>query len=123
MAKLEQLKKSIDQQTKHFFQQKKVRQRVVQWQREGVECNQITQDYVANKSAWPEIQDIDLFDSYLDGLEVTQTIAADELIDYIGHKQWAPEKLGPALQQWAQGFNQYASVRIENSETSSDTPC
>ncbi len=123
MAKLEQLKKSIDQQTKHFFQQKKVRQRVVQWQREGVECNQITQDYVANKSAWPEIQDIDLFDSYLDGLEVTQTIAADELIDYIGHKQWAPEKLGLALQQWAQGFNQYASVRIENSETSSDTPC
>lgn len=122
MAKLEQLKNKIEQQTKHFFQQKKVRQRVAQWQREGVECNQATQDYVANKSAWPEIQDLDLFDSYFDGLQVTQAIDADELVDYIGRKQWAPEKLGLALQQWAHGFNQYASVRIEKRETSSDAP-
>jgi hypothetical protein len=120
MAKLEQLKKSIEQQTKHFFQQKKVRQRVAQWQQEGIECNQATQDYVANKSASPEIQDLDLFDSYLDGVEVTQAIDADELLDYIGHKQWAPEKLGQAMQEWAHGFNQYASVRIEQRETSSD---
>ena len=120
IARLEQLKQSIEQQTKHFFQQKKVRQRVAQWQQEGVECNQATQDYVANKSAWPEIQDLDLFDSYLDGLQVTQAIDADELVDYIGRKQWAPEKLGLAMQEWAHGFNQYASVRIDKRETSSD---
>ena len=52
---------------------------------------------------------------------MTQTIDADELVDYIGRKQWSPEKLGLALQEWAHGFNQYASVRIDKRETSSDT--
>ena len=122
MVKLEQLKKKIEQQTKHFFQQKKVRQRVAQWQQEGIECNQVTQDYVDNKSAWPEIQDLDLFDSFLDGLEVTRAIDADDLVDYIGQKQWPPEKLGLAMQEWARGFSQYASVRIEKREASSDSP-
>ncbi len=122
VAKLEQLKMEIERQTKHFFQQKKVRQRVAQWQGEGIECNQATQDYVANKSAWPEIRDLKLFDNYLDGVEVTQAIDADELIDYIGRKPWVPEKLGLAMREWANGFNQYASVRMDKRETSSDAP-
>ena len=97
----------------HFFQQNKVKQRIKQWSQQGVECNSLTQDYIAGKEKLPEIKELELFDSYLSGVEISHVIDANQLIDTFCDTQWQPEKLAFALQQWVGNFKQYASLRIE----------
>ncbi|VAW84081.1 hypothetical protein MNBD_GAMMA16-715 [hydrothermal vent metagenome] len=110
---LEQRQQHIESQLKLFFQQNKVKQRIKQWVEEGVECNAVTLDYIAGKQKLPDIQELELFDSYLSGVEISHVIEGDQLIEQFCDTQWEPQKLAQALQSWAQGFTQYASLRIE----------
>jgi hypothetical protein len=116
---LEALKIHIEQQLTQFFQQSKVKQRIQQWLEQGVECNQTTQDYIAGKNKQPLIKEVALFDSYLSGVEVTHVIDGSQLIEQFCDTQWQPEKLAKAMQQWANNFTQYASVRIEKNQHAS----
>ncbi len=113
LQKLEQRKQHIEQQLQYFFQQKKVKQRIKQWSQQGVERNSLTQDYIAGKEKLPEIKELELFDSYLSGVEISHVIDANQLIEPFCDTQWQPEKLAFALQQWVGNFKQYASLRIE----------
>lgn len=120
LQKLEQHKQYIERQLLHFFQQNKVKQRIKQWSQQGVECNPVTQDYIAGKEKLPEIKELELFDSYLGGVEISHVIDGDQLIDAFCDTQWEPEKLAHALQQWLGNFKQYASLRIEKNRLLKD---
>ncbi len=109
---LQQLKQTIEQETLQFFKQSKVKQRVAQWLDDGLECNQLTQDYVAGKVPTPEIKELDLFDNFLSGVQVTQIIDANELISRFCADQWEPKQLADALHAWAMGYQKFAGVRI-----------
>ncbi len=113
LKKLEQLKQHIERQLKHFFQQNKVKQRIKEWSQQGVEVNPATQKYIAGKEKIPEIKELDLFDSYLGGVEISHVIDSNQLIDAVCDTQWEPDKLAHTLQKWVDNFRQYASLRIE----------
>lgn len=117
LINLKQLKQHIEQQLNYFFRQNQVKQRIKQWTEEGVENNPATQDYIAGKSKLPCIKEVDLFDSFLGGVEISHVIDGRQMMDAFCDTQWAPEKLASALQQWARGFDQYASIRIEADHT------
>lgn len=110
----ESLRKTIEKQLTHFFQQDKVRKRTQQWLEQGIDFNQVSQDYISGKAKLPQIEEIDLFDSYLSGVEVTHVIESNALLDSFCGAQWEPKKLADALQKWVGQFEQYASIRIEN---------
>ncbi len=122
LQKLQQLKQHIERQLEHFFQQNKVKQRIKEWSQQGVESNPATQKYIAGKEKIPEINELELFDSYLGGVEISHVIDSNQLIDVVCDTQWEPDKLAHALQKWVENFKQYASLRIEkNSPLNNDS--
>ncbi len=66
---------------------------------QGIECNQPTQDYLSGKIKQPLIEELDLFDSYLSGVEISHIIDQLHLIDTVSNTQWEPAKLAKTLQQ------------------------
>ncbi|MFV2055464.1 MAG: DUF6079 family protein [Thiohalomonadales bacterium] len=115
-------KQHIEDQLQHFFQQNKVKQRIKQWAQEGVECNPVTQNYIAGKEKLPDIKELELFDSYFSGVEISHVVSIDQLAEKFCNTQWEPQKLAHALQAWALGYKQYASVRIEKDRAPENNP-
>ncbi len=118
LQQLAQLKQTIEQQLLHFFRQNKVKQRLSQWSQEGIERNKQTQQYIAGNEKLPQIEELDLFDSFLSGVEITQEIDGDHFVQQFCNTQWDPDDLATAMQQWVAGIKQYASVRITGNTTS-----
>ncbi len=116
LQQLRHLKQTIEHQLQHFFQQNKVKQRISQWSREGVERNSRTQEYIAGNEKLPEITELDLFDSFMSGVEITHEIDGQNFVKQFADTQWEPKALATAMQHWVDGFQQYASLRITHNK-------
>jgi hypothetical protein len=67
-----------------FFQQDKVKAKVKEWVNQKVEMNSQTVSYLEGKSSYPKVENVAIFDQHLSGMELTRSVEADSLLDFLG---------------------------------------
>jgi hypothetical protein len=91
-----------------FFQQDRVKSRVREWVKQGIEVNTPTLSYLEGKGNYPVVENLSLFEQHLSGLELVKPVHAEALLDFLGDRVW--EK--PALMQALEQFFDRAGPRI-----------
>ena len=95
----EQWRDTIDTQLRLFFQQDAVKQRLRDWQRDGLEMETGTVSYLEGKRPVPEVRDIATLDRYLSGVELATDMDIATVVELLGQRLWRPEDLLKELQR------------------------
>jgi len=85
-----------------FFQQDKVKSKVREWAEQGLELNTSTLSYLEGKAKYPEVDNLQLFDQHLAGLELVKSVPADAFLDLVGGRVWDKAALMNALERFFQ---------------------
>ncbi len=90
---LEKACADLEAELSRFFQQDRVKARIREWVDQRIEVNTPTLSYLEGKAAWPEIQNIALFDQHLAGLELVRQVKVGSLLELIGDRVWEKHSL------------------------------
>jgi len=82
-----------------FFQQDRVKGRLREWQRQGVEVNGATLAYLDGTVPVPEIEDVGGFDDFLDGIDLATEVDVGVVVELLRHRLWRPDDLLLDLQR------------------------
>lgn len=101
-----------------FFQQDRVKSKVREWVKQGIEVSTPALSYLEGTSNYPDVENLSLFDQHLSGLELVKPVHTETLLDFLGDRVW--EK--PALMQALEQFFSRAGPRISFRRLSSEDP-
>ena len=111
MSGFETAANTLEQELRLFFQQEQVKSRVRDWIEQKVELNPRTLSYLENKADYPDVSSLALFDQHLSGLELTQAIEPEALLDLIGDGVWDKPALIKAIHEFFNRFGPRVAVR------------
>ncbi len=104
---LDRLTERVDrlvESTERFFDQGKVRRRIAEWVEEGLETTQQTLDYLERRATLPRINDLELLDRYLAGLELVEPVDAERVVELLVSRTWEPRELLGELRDLLDGL-------------------
>jgi hypothetical protein len=87
------LREIVETRLRLFFQQERVRTRLREWQRQGVEMNVDTLSYLEGKRAVPDVVDVPSFDAFLEGVDLAAEMDVAPVLELLSQRLWRPEEL------------------------------
>jgi len=99
-----------------FFQQDRVKSKVREWVKQGIEASTATLSYVEGKSSYPDVENLSLFDQHLSGLELVKPVPIESLSDFLGDRVWDKQGLSRALEQFFDRAGPRVSFRPSSKE-------
>jgi len=97
--RMQALQTTIETRLQQFFQQDAVKERLREWQRQGIEVHASTIDYLEGRRMLPEIADLAGFDDFLDGIDLAVDIDSAALVELLESRLWRPDDLQAELQR------------------------
>ncbi len=97
LKQLEDAANSLEHELSLFFQQDRVKSKVQEWVDQGMEVNSRTLSYLEGKAAYPEIENLSLFDQHLSGIELVEPVEPETLLEFLGERAWEKSALLKAL--------------------------
>jgi hypothetical protein len=85
------------EQTVRFFDQAKVRRRVAEWVEQGLPGSPATRDYLERRAPLPGIDDVELLDRHLAGLDLVRPVPVARVVELCASRTWEPAELLAAL--------------------------
>lgn len=78
----------IDEQLIRFFAKESVRKRIAKWLDDGLEATETTIKYVSQKAALPKIENIQMLDQHLSGLDIIQVVDVEKVKKLLETQTW-----------------------------------
>ena len=100
LRRFEAAARQIEEELSLFFQQDKVKSRVLEWVKQGVEMNTATLAYAEGARPYPEIEQLPLFDQHMSGLELAHPVDAESLWSLLEGQVWERGALMKALDRF-----------------------
>jgi len=97
LARFEALREAIETRLRLFFQQERVKARLRQWQRDGVESSEELLAYLGGERDAPEVRDVAALDEYLAGADLAIDVELQPIIATLTQRVWEPTALLEAL--------------------------
>ena len=104
LCRFEDLIDELEQAKMRFFGQQEVRKRLRDWVGEGLEVNPRTLAYVEGKEPYPEVENVQLFDRHLAGLELVKEIDPRQILDLLGGQLWDRGSLVREVERFVERF-------------------
>jgi len=120
LIRFESAASSLEKELGLFSQQDKVKARIRDWVEQKIEINPKTLSYLEDKADYPQIDNLELFDQHLSGLELTQTLEPEALLDLIGERVWEKSALIRALDQFLDRLGPRIAIRREEPRVRKD---
>jgi hypothetical protein len=120
LSRFEELSSALERDLSFFFQQDQVKAKVREWAEQGLEMNTGTLSYVEGRAAYPEIENMALFDQHLAGLELVHPVETKSLMDLLGKRVWEKSALIQALGQLFDRYGPRISFRNEQAPPRED---
>jgi hypothetical protein len=124
VAELESAAERIEEETRRFFAQPAVRDRIRRWVEEGLESSPTTLAYLAERSPTPEVRDVALLDRYLSGATLVVEADTAPVVELLTERTWEPPALLSALERllarWQGKRVRFARPESRAAESSSE---
>ncbi len=106
VAELEVLSDRIANELARFFERDAIRARVRRWVSDGLGATRETLDYLEGKAPHPGIEDVQLLDRYLAGVDVVAEVDVEALAQAFGERTWEGRELASAFSEWLRRFGE-----------------
>ncbi len=93
------LKQTIEQRLTQYFQQQQVKQRMRDWQDQGLDLSSGTLSYLQGEQKLPDIRDVSALDKHLAGLDLTVQLDTDSTLALLTSRSWETTELLAALEK------------------------
>jgi hypothetical protein len=120
LRRFETATEQLDTETTLFFQQDRVKSKVSEWVRQGIEVSSPTLSYLEGKSNYPDVENLSLFDQHLSGLDLVKRVHTETLLDFLGDRVWEKPALMRALEQFFDRAGSRISFRREDQPPQKD---
>jgi hypothetical protein len=113
LCRFDNVSQRLEQEMGLFFQQDKVKAKVLEWIDQGLEVSTGTLSSLEGKSDYPDVENLSLFDQHLSGLELVRPVPADDLLNLLGERVWEKAALMKTLDEFFQRIGPRISFRRE----------
>jgi hypothetical protein len=120
LSRFEELSRTLENDLSFFFQQDQVKAKVREWSEKGLEMNTGTLSYLEGKAAYPEVENMALFDQHLAGLELVHEVETKSLADLLGKRVWEKPAFMQAVSQLFDRYGPRISFRAEQAPPRED---
>lgn len=93
LAAFDASRAALERELRLFFQQDRVKTRLREWQRQGMELRAETLAYLEGTRPLPEIADVGSFDDALDGVDLAGEIDVTPIIALLQQRLWRSDEL------------------------------
>lgn len=93
LQRLERGREKIETSLRMLFQDETIKSRMKEWQAQGFELTTGTLAYLDGSAAVPDIENLELFDQHLSGLQLTAQIDLDSLFEELRGRNWTRQDL------------------------------
>ncbi len=120
LRRFEETSARLEKEISLFFQQDKVKAKVREWVDQGMGITTQTLSYLEGKSDSPEIENLQLFDQHLSGLELVKPVRAGELLSLLGDRVWEKSALMKALDDFLERAGPRIAFRCDEPQAKRD---
>lgn len=97
LAELRKIRDRITKSLRLFFARSEVRESVATWHEQGLEKSKQTLSYLKGRSEAPMIENVELLDRHLSGMELLKEVDLSEIASRLEKRSWTAEELAEAL--------------------------
>lgn len=113
LSRFEECSRQLERELRLFFEQDKVKTRIREWVDQKLEMNDQTLSYLEGKAAFPHVENLELFDQHLSGLETVQTVSGSAFLDFLRGRSWSKPALLKALEEWLARYGERLTFQID----------